>query len=102
VAQLQLARQIQVSLNKDMVRLSRGLVGPALDDTAALAAHWPDLAIARADDQAWRTLGGERITAPQLFLIDPQGRLVLRYTATPDPKGIRRDVERLLKYSWNG
>ena len=102
VAQLALARQVQVSLNKDMVRLARGLVGPQLHDTTAHAARWPDLAIGHADDVAWRTLGGERITAPQLFLIDPQGRLVLRYTAAPDPKGVRRDVERLLKYSWNG
>ena len=102
VAQLALARQVQVSLNKDMVRLARGLIGPQLHDTAAHAARWPDLAIGHADDVAWRTLGGERITAPQLFLIDPQGRLVLRYTAAPDPKGVRRDVERLLKYSWNG
>ena len=105
VTRLQLARQVQVSLNKDMVRLSRGLLGPQLRDAATLAGiaeRWPDLAIARAGDAAWQTLGGERIAGPQLLLIDPQGRLVLRYGPAPDPKGVRRDVERLLKYSWNG
>jgi hypothetical protein len=105
VTRLQLARQVQVSLNKDMVRLSRGLLGPQLRDAATLdgiAGRWPDLAIARVGDAAWQTLGGARIVGPQLLLIDPQGRLVLRYGTSPDPKGVRRDVERLLKYSWNG
>lgn len=103
--QLHLARQVQVSLNKEMTRLNRGLLGPQLADEAtlaALAARWPDLAIARADGAAWAQFGGEAVTAPRLFVLDPQGRLVLRYPPAPDPQGVRRDLERLLKYSWTG
>ena len=102
--QLQLARQVQVSLNKDMSRLRRALIGPQLRDTAVLGTiqqRWPDLIVARAVGGSWPTLAGTS-PAPHLVLIDPQGRLVLRYSATPDPKGVRRDVERLLKYSWLG
>lgn len=104
LTQLHLARQVQVSLNKDMARLRRALIGPRLDDRAALAAaqqRWPDLLIARPTAAGWQTLGAGA-SAPQLVLIDPQGRLVLRYPPTPDPRGLRRDVERLLKYSWLG
>lgn len=104
LAQLQLARQVQVSLNKEMTRLKRGLIGPQLKDLAALKAaqqRWPDLRIARLDGAAWPTLRSAD-GAPHLYLIDPRGQLVLRYPAAPDPKGVRRDLERLLKYSWLG
>lgn len=102
--QLHLARQVQVSLNKDMARLRRALIGPQLDDPAQLAEaqrRWPDLLIARPTAAGWQTLGAGA-SAPQLVLIDPQGVLVLRYPPTPDARGLRRDVERLLKYSWLG
>ena len=102
--QLDLARRVQVSLNKEMKRLQRGLIGPQLNEAAALAAiraRWPDLMIARPAAPAWSALLSPD-GAPHLFLIDPQGRLVLRYPAPPDAKGVRRDLERLLKYSWLG
>lgn len=104
LTQLHLARQVQVSLNKDMARLRRALIGPRLDDRDTLAAaqqRWPDLLIARPTTAGWQTLGAGA-SAPQLVLIDPQGVLVLRYPPTPDARGLRRDVERLLKYSWLG
>jgi hypothetical protein len=104
LAQLHLARQVQVSLNKDMARLRRALIGPRLDDPAVLAEaqkRWPDLLIARPSATGWQTLGAD-VSAPQLVLIDPQGVLVLRYPPRPDARGLRRDVERLLKYSWLG
>jgi hypothetical protein len=104
LAQLHLARQVQVSLNKDMVRLRRALIGPQLDDPEVLSEamqRWPDLLIARPSAAGWQTLGAD-VSAPQLVLIDPQGVLVLRYPPSPDPRGLRRDVERLLKYSWLG
>lgn len=104
LAQLHLARQVQVSLNKDMARLRRALIGPQLDDPAVLTEamrRWPDLLIARPTATGWQTLGAGA-AAPQLVLIDPQGVLVLRYPPTPDARGLRRDVERLLRYSWLG
>lgn len=104
LAQLHLARQVQVSLNKDMARLRRALIGPQLGDPARLAElqrRWPDLLIAQPTAAGWQPLGAGA-NAPQLVLIDPQGVLVLRYPPSPDARGLRRDVERLLKYSWLG
>lgn len=104
LAQLHLARQVQLSLNKDKARLRRALIGPRLDDPAVLAeaqSRWPDLLIARPSAAGWQALDAGA-TTPQLVLIDPQGVLVLRYPPAPDARGLRRDVERLLKYSWQG
>lgn len=34
-----------------------------------------------------------------IYLVDPQGNLMLRFPRDPDPKGIIKDLNRLLKYS---
>jgi hypothetical protein len=104
MAQLDLARRVQVSLNKDMVRLKRAVVGPQLHDAGAIGValqRWPDLRVARLAAAAWPGLQSAD-GLPHLVLIDPQGRLVLRYPAAPDARLMRRDLERLLKYSWLG
>ncbi len=36
------------------------------------------------------------------YLLDPLGNLMMRYDAGADFKGILRDLDRLLKYSWVG
>ncbi len=37
-----------------------------------------------------------------LYLVDPLGNLMMRYDTNADFKGILKDLERLLKYSWVG
>lgn len=100
-------RQIQVSMNKEMGRLSRVWLGRTVADDPALPAlkrAYPDLVIAAPEPglagQDWRTV----LTDGQLrlYVVDPLGNLVLRYPETPDLPRLRRDVERLLKYSWVG
>jgi len=39
---------------------------------------------------------------PRLAIIDPQGNLMMVYPDSFDPSGVRRDLERLLKFSWIG
>ncbi|MBU6336165.1 MAG: hypothetical protein KGS47_17380 [Chloroflexi bacterium] len=38
----------------------------------------------------------------RLAIIDPQGNLMMVYPDAFDPSGVRRDLERLLKFSWIG
>lgn len=38
----------------------------------------------------------------RLYLIDPQGNLMMAYAGTTEPKGIIKDLTRLLKYSRSG
>ena len=69
------------------------------DALEALKARQPDLLL--ATDQAWQTLDGNT-SDPRLLLVDPAGKLMMRYAPGAEPKGIRADLERLLKYSWIG
>lgn len=103
-------RQVQVGLNKEMTRLRRVLMAgsaaqllgdPALPD---LARSYPDLVFvapaAGSDGDAWRDtfLHAEQ----HFYVIDPLGNVMMRYPAMPDMQGMRKDLERLLKYSWVG
>jgi hypothetical protein len=111
-------RQVQVALNKEMVRLRRVLIG---DSTAGLRADpaltklqraYPDLLIAAPDSdqggQLWRTALAVRY---RFYVIDPLGNVMMRYPEKPagqdmqdmqGMQGMLRDLERLLKYSWVG
>jgi hypothetical protein len=37
-----------------------------------------------------------------VIIVDPDGRAMMRYTPDAEAKGMRADLERLLKYSWTG
>jgi hypothetical protein len=103
-------RQVQVALNKEMVRLRRVLIGSSVDalnaDPAlpALRRSYPDLLIAAPTTDAqgaiWRSaMDGAN---HHFFVIDPLGNLMMRYSEPTDMGGMLKDLERLLKYSWVG
>ncbi len=94
-------RAVQVSLNREMGRIRRIVVSeqtpPALTE---LQGRQPDLLVTAADP-AWRAIlkpGRQH----RLFVVDPAGNLMMQYAPEADPKGIRADLERLLKSSWIG
>lgn len=94
-------RRVQVSLNKEMGRLRRLVVTDLnnLQDFSAARLRQPDLLLLSAPPD-WLTApenGGYR-----LHIIDPQGRRVLTYPPDTNAKEVRADLERLLKFSWNG
>lgn len=103
-------RQVQVALNKEMLRLRRVLIGSSVNALAAdpvlpeLRRSYPDLLIAapNADPQGalWRSaIDG---TDYRFYVIDPLGNVMMRYTDKSDMAGMLKDLERLLKYSWVG
>lgn len=98
-------RRVHVALDKDMARLKRMLLAAdsAAGDGGALAAlrrTQPDLVVARADRRWQRALGAA--AGPTLYLIDPQGRLVMRYAAQSDAASVRADLGRLLRHGGAG
>ena len=103
-------RQVQVALNKEMLRLRRVLIGSSVSVLAAdpalpeLRRSYPDLLIAapNADPQGalWRSAIDP--TNYRFYVIDPLGNVMMRYTDKPDMAGMLKDLERLLKYSWVG
>ena len=99
-------RRIQVSLNKDMGRLRRVVLSDRIADTefAAARQRHPDLVLAEAPPH-WLPGSGsdaEDNAGYRLHIIDPQGNLIMDYAADIPAKGVRGDLERLLKFAWTG
>lgn len=101
IAQLKTLRSIQVSLGREIDRMRRiVLTNSESDALKALRADQPDLIVSRPTPD-WNTAltAGPRY---RVFLVDPAGNLMMQYAPEAEPKGIRADLERLLKYSWIG
>lgn len=82
-------RRVHVALYKAMPRVKRVLLAEG-----ALPVEQPDLSLA----SGWAALEPGHV-----YLVDPQGRAVLRYDSmTFKPKSMLKDIERLLRYSWSG
>lgn len=101
---LQQMRNVQVALNKDRDRIRRAWINPGAGADPALAElrrALPDLLVAQPAGDAWTAIFG---SAPghRLYLADPMGNVMMRYPDDADPQGVRKDLERLLKYSWIG
>lgn len=101
IAQLRNLRSIQVSLGREIGRMRRIVMTqhetPLL---AQLRAEQPDLLLTNPTTE-WKSAlpTGE---LHRVFLVDPAGNLMMQYAPDAEPKGIRADLERLLKYSWIG
>ena len=88
------ARTMQGREQERIVRLWL-VTDAAAPDNALLAQH-PGLVVAHVAQDAVMALPSG---AGAVYLIDPLGNLVLRYSDDPDIQGINRDLDRLLKVS---
>ena len=96
-------RQVHVALYKQMNRVQRvWLTDQPHPDATPLLTLQPDLHTAIAASEAARQRFDLDRAGPQVFVVDPQGRLILRYAADADPRGLLKDMERLLRYAWAG
>ena len=106
--QLYLTRQVRIAVNKDTPRVKRLLLLDAAPDAALqekLNQEHPDLLVAANIDEALRaSFRGEAFgsSGEQFFLVDPLGNLMMFYPAQTNPKGILRDLQKLLKISQVG
>lgn len=86
-AQLDLVRNVGVSMGRHRSRISIwqiGGVGVEAFDPLRLEGALPEALTAPT-------------TAPEVWLVDPHGYLVLHYPAGFEPRGLRRDLGRLIK-----
>jgi hypothetical protein len=104
-------RQVRLALGRNAERVQRVLVLPAETGTppAQLLAEWPgQWFISGADARfaapaTFRLAPGEDpVAAGRLYLVDPQGFLMMAYAPDADPDGIIADLRRLLRYSRSG
>ncbi|MFO1353073.1 MAG: hypothetical protein U1F68_21315 [Gammaproteobacteria bacterium] len=100
------ARQIRLALGKDLARVQTlflAVTAPSADFSAWFAQEHAamTLAVANTDTVQMFTAAFPPVPATdsRIFLLDPLGNLLLRYSVDTDPKGIIQDMERLLKYS---
>jgi hypothetical protein len=103
---LYLQRQLREALGRERERIDKvwlitddGPLAPALRQ--ALEAT-PALWILRSDARAvsaWLEPAAGRALEQQIYLADPQGDWMMRFADDSDPKGIKRDLDRLLRAS---
>lgn len=101
-------QQVRLAQGQHMKRVERMLLvdAGARTSVAALAREYPGTRILIGDRAALQPLvralaDGDR-AGERLFLIDPNGNLVLRYAPDADPSGLRKDLARLLRLSQIG
>lgn len=101
---------IQVGLRKSALRVQRVVILTALDGGTEFARsireHRDLTAVMPKNEDALRELRsafGYSARAPRgLYVVDPRGRLVLRYHPDAAPADVLEDMKRLLRYSWIG
>lgn len=101
-------RQLHVSLYKDITRTQRVFITNA-QDVSEIKGKYPDLIVINQPvaelsklTQQFQ-LNGEDINASnRLYLVDPLGHLMMSYSPAVPLADVRKDVTRLLRYSWAG
>jgi hypothetical protein len=99
-----LARQINIGLNRDATRATHSLatVQPLSGDyQALLQREYPQLGLYSLQKDEYDKAATD-VKAPQLWIVDPMGNLVLRYGAESKGKAILEDLRHLLKISQIG
>ena len=104
-------RQIHIAQGRESERVERVFIttDAASAGLEAKLADYAGMHIWTADADALSKIADNFGTDPQqlaqqhsIYLVDPMGNLIMRYAPDTDPAGMRKDMERLLKYSGAG
>ncbi|WP_077046254.1 hypothetical protein [Pseudomonas sp. KK4] len=96
-----LARQIQIGLGREAGRASHAIATAqplSADYDAKLTREYPQLQRYPLDLGSFSKTAADP-AAPQLWIIDPHGNLVLRYDPSVNGKDLLKDMQHLLKLS---
>ncbi|WP_212626108.1 hypothetical protein [Pseudomonas sp. PP3] len=96
-----LARQIQIGLGREAGRASHAIAAAqplSSNYEAKLTREYPQLQRYPLDLATFTKTTGDK-AAPQLWIIDPHGNLVLRYDPSVKGKDLLNDLRHLLKLS---
>jgi len=107
--QLYFMRQIHIAQGKDQDRVQRVFIltdAVAVNGLKAKLADYPDMLVWMGAQPELQKLthefemdGQAGADRRNIYLLDPQGNLMMRYLPGIDPAGMRKDLARLLKYS---
>lgn len=93
-------RQVRLAQGKNIDRIKRLLIVDSAATGAWLAevqTHYPGLVLVRSRAGTTQFQAGEHI-----FLVDPLGNLMMDYAPEVEPRGMIKDLERLLRISYVG
>jgi hypothetical protein len=101
------ARQTRLSLNKEMTRVNRALLATAnCCDLAYLDKEHDGIKVFDVSEMAVKDqlLGvlPKGDLRHSLFVVDPNGNIVMRYDVRESPRGLLEDMKKLLKLSHIG
>ncbi|MEM7207608.1 MAG: SCO family protein [Pseudomonadota bacterium] len=98
-------RQIHISLGKQSHRFQRLVSGSSLDDVRRFVGDdYPKLMLAaplngRLLGQVVEAEADLPEQPDSMYLVDPHGNVMMRFSAEQDPKGVLSDIKRALKAS---
>ncbi len=101
-------RQLHVSLYKEIPRMQRVLITTS-SDVSELKQRYPDMLILNQPIAEIIALSNQfdvnnepSSGSDRIYLVDPLGHLMMSYAPRTDPALIRKDITRLMRYSWAG
>ena len=101
-------RQLHASLYKDIERSQRVLI-TSTQDVSDIKSKYPDLIVINqpvssvvALTEQFQVNDADAKTSNRLYLIDPLGHLMMTYQPSVPLADVRKDITRLLRYSWAG
>lgn len=101
-------RQLHASLYKDIARSQRVLI-TSTQNVNEIKSKYPDLIVINQPVSNVAALTGEfqvndadAKTSNRLYLVDPLGHLMMTYQPSVPLADVRKDITRLLRYSWAG
>lgn len=94
-------RQLRLTQGKDMERVERVWlisddVVPGAEALAPYRGTWP---VRTAGSGLPKLFPAPSAASDHIYVIDPLGNLMMRFPRDPDPRGMMRDLQRLLKAS---
>lgn len=106
---LYLMRQIHIAQGKDQDRVQRVFIltdAKAEDTLQPKLADYAEMRVWKGDKPVLDKLAGDfgidlknAAGHRNIYILDPQGNLMMLYGAETEPAGMRKDLARLLKYS---
>jgi cytochrome oxidase Cu insertion factor (SCO1/SenC/PrrC family) len=109
IQQLYKVRQVRLTQGKNIDRLQRLMLWEAagVDESVRreLQEHFPGQVIAVVPDadlaliETFAVSESSPFIAGGVYLVDPMGNLMMKYALDQEPRGMIKDLERLLKYS---
>jgi cytochrome oxidase Cu insertion factor (SCO1/SenC/PrrC family) len=101
-------RQLHVSLYKDIDRAQRVLI-TNMQDVSKIKSDYPELIVINNPQASISTLAQEfKVNAEnpmdsnRIYLVDSLGYLMMSYPTSVALADVRKDITRLLRYSWAG